>query len=39
MKKSNYTILIAEDELEIARFLKQGLTEEGYNVHLCQKRS
>ena len=31
MNKSDYTILIAEDELEIARFLEQGLTEEGYN--------
>jgi DNA-binding response OmpR family regulator len=30
MNKSDYTILIAEDELEIARFLKQGIAEEGY---------
>jgi len=36
MKKSDYTILIAEDELEIARFLNQGLTEEGYKC-LCAK--
>ncbi|WP_242529669.1 hypothetical protein [Psychroflexus sp. ALD_RP9] len=29
MNKSNFTILIAEDQLDIAKFLKQGLTEEG----------
>lgn len=30
MDKSKFTILIAEDQLDIAKFLKQGLTEEGY---------
>jgi len=30
MNKSDYTLLIAEDELEITKFLKQGLSEEGY---------
>lgn len=34
MKKFDFTILIAEDEQEISRFLNQGLTEEGYNC-LC----
>lgn len=30
MDKSKFTILIAEDQVDIAKFLKQGLTEEGY---------
>jgi DNA-binding response OmpR family regulator len=30
MNKSDFNILIAEDELDIAKFLKQGLSEEGY---------
>ena len=30
MNKSDFSILIAEDQLDIAKFLKQGLTEEGY---------
>ncbi|MDN6279546.1 MAG: response regulator transcription factor [Psychroflexus sp.] len=30
MNKTDFTILIAEDQVEIAKFLKQGLSEEGY---------
>lgn len=30
MNKKDFTILIAEDQVDIAKFLKQGLSEEGY---------
>ncbi|PKG42990.1 response regulator transcription factor [Psychroflexus sp. MES1-P1E] len=30
MNKGNFTILIAEDQVDIAKLLKKGLTEEGY---------
>ena len=30
MNKSEFTILIAEDQIDIAKFLKKGLSEEGY---------
>jgi len=30
MNKGYFTILIAEDQVDIAKLLKKGLTEEGY---------
>lgn len=30
MNKTDFTILIVEDQVDIAKFLKQGLSEEGY---------
>ncbi|NBC56770.1 MAG: response regulator [Bacteroidetes bacterium] len=32
MQKSSFKILIAEDQAEIVKFLKQGLEEENYNI-------
>ena len=34
MNTSNFKLLIAEDEYEIATFLKKGLQEEGYQIKL-----
>jgi DNA-binding response OmpR family regulator len=36
MNKQEFTILIAEDEIEIASFLKKGLSEEGYSCLVVQ---
>ena len=36
MNKSDFNILIAEDQLDIAKFLKQGLTEEGYQCKVVR---
>jgi DNA-binding response OmpR family regulator len=36
MNKSDFNILIAEDQLDIAKLLKQGLTEEGYQCKVVR---